>query len=159
MPRPSLIVVEMRRSRMRVSGWATWLLIGLSVAGVHAEDWDHDANIEAAVSVVVSAYRQDGMAAIENLVSNCYGVIERAGDSDAQLRQLETCASMDFAAWRVDRAKASAEGRDFTPYFRTELVIGRVDRLSSFVTTPPVEEQVLRAWSNAVANALEKSGL
>jgi hypothetical protein len=144
---------------MRPPRLAAWFLIGLGVANAHAEDWDHDANIESAVGVVVSAYRQDGMAAIEQLVARCYGIIERAGDSDAQLRQLETCASMDFAAWRVDRAKAPAEGRDFTPYFSAELLMGRMERLSSFVTAPGVEDQVLRAWAKAVADALEKSGL
>lgn len=144
---------------MRAPRLAAWLMIGIGVIDAHAEDWDHDANIEAAVGVVVSTYRQEGMAAIEQLVSRCYGIIERAGDSDAQLRQLETCASMDFAAWRVDRSRAPAEGRDFTPYFSAELLIGRVERLSSFVTAPAVEDQVLRAWSKAVAEALEKSGL
>lgn len=144
---------------MRASGWATGLLVVLGLTDALAEDWDHDANIEAAVGVVVSAYRQDGMPAIEKLVARCYGVIEGAGDSDAQLRQLETCASMDFAAWRVDRSKAPAEGRDFTPYFRAELVMGRLERLSGFVTAPAVEDQVLRAWSKAVADALQKSGL
>lgn len=138
---------------------AAWLMIGVCVANAHAEDWDHDANIESAVGVVVSTYRQEGMAAIEQLVSRCYGVIEGAGDSDAQLRQLETCASMDLAAWRVDRAKAPGEGRDFTPYFSAELLMGRMERLSSFVTAPAVEDQVLRAWAKAVADALAKSGL
>lgn len=144
---------------MRTACWVTWLLIAFRVTQAHAEDWDHDANIEAAVGVVVAAYRQDGMPAIEKLVARCYGVIESAGDSDAQLRQLETCASMDFAAWRVDRAKAPAEGREHTPYFRAERVMGRLERLSGFVTAPAVEDQVLRAWSKAVADALAKSGL
>ncbi len=90
---------------MRASGWIAGLLMGIAVANAHAEYWDHDANIEAAVGVLVSAYRQDGMAGLEKLVSGCYGYVDDAGDTDAQLRQFETCATMDFAAWRVDRLR------------------------------------------------------
>ena len=144
---------------MRASGWIAWLLVGIAVANAHAEDWDHDANIEAAVGVLVSAYRQDGMAGLEQLVSGCYEYVDDAGDTDAQLRQLETCATMDFAAWRVDRVKAPAEGREPTAYFSAERVVTRMERLSTFVTAPGVEDQVLRAWAKAAAEALERAGL
>jgi hypothetical protein len=144
---------------MRATGWVACFLIAMSVADAFAEDWDHDANIEAAVGVLVSAYRQDGMAGLEKLVSGCYGYVDDAGDTDAQLRQLETCATMDFAAWRVDRVKAPAEGREPTAYFSAERVVTRMERLSTFVTAPGVEDQVLRAWAKAAAEALERSGL
>lgn len=144
---------------MRASGWIAGLLMGIAVANAHAEDWDHDANIEAAVGVLVSAYRQDGMAGLEKLVSGCYGYVDDAGDTDAQLRQFETCATMDFAAWRVDRLKAPAEGREPTAYFSAERVVTRMERLSTFVTAPGVEDQVLRAWAKAAAEALERAGL
>lgn len=145
---------------MRARWAAAWVVLGLAIAGPsQAEDWDHDANIEAAVGVLVSAYRLDGMAGVEKLVSRCYGYIEGAGDTDAQLRQLETCATMDLAAWRVDRLKAPAEGRELTPYFSAELVVTRMERLSTYVTAPGVEDQVLRAWAKAAAEALERAGL
>jgi hypothetical protein len=143
---------------MRAPRLAAWLVICIGVVDAHAEDWDHDANIEDAVGAFVTVYGQAGMAGTERLVSRCYGTIDGAGDTDVQLRRLETCASMDLAAWRVDRTKAPAEGREPTAYFSTESVMGRVQLLSNFVTAPGVEDQVLRAWSKAVADALAKAG-
>lgn len=125
---------------------------------VQGADWDHDANIESAVSELVTAYRQDGMAGIEKLVASCYAVMDTAEEADAQLRQLETCASMDFAAYRVDRSRAATEGRAITAYFSAELIMGRMGRLSKFLETPTVENQVLRAWSRAATDALERAG-
>lgn len=135
------------------------VMTGMAVSMLgHGADWDHDANIESAVGALVTAYRQDGMAGIEKLVSDCYTAIDAAEAGDAQLRQLETCASMDFAAYRVDRSRAATEGREITAYFSAELIMGRMGRLSRFLETPTVENQVLRAWSRAATDALERAG-
>lgn len=125
---------------------------------VHGADWDHDANIESAVGELVTAYRQDGMAGVEKLVTDCYAGIDAADEGDAQLRKLEACASMDFAAYRVDRNRAAAEARAITAYFSAELIMSRMGRLSRFLETPTVENQVLRAWSRAATDALERAG-
>ena len=144
--RPSVVVIAVN--------------VGMATAGsACGADWDHDANIESAVGELVAAYRQDGMAGIERLVADCYGAIDGAGDRDEQLRKLESCASMDFAAYRVDRSQAKSEGRAETAYFSAELIMARMDRLSGFLAAPAVENQVLRAWSRAAVEALERAGL
>jgi hypothetical protein len=66
---------------------------------------------------------------------------------------------MDFAAYVLDRGKVGAEGRVATAYFAAERIMGRMGRLSVFVTAPGVENQVLRAWSRAAIDALERAGL
>jgi len=135
------------------------LLSCCDAAASWAADWDHDANVAAAVVDLVAAYRQDGMAGAELLVANCYEGIDGAGDKDNQLQRLETCAGIDFAAWRIDQAKAAAEGRAFAPFFSAELIMTRMERLSTLLQTPSVENQVLRAWSRAATDALERSGI
>lgn len=139
-------------------------VLGLAVTAMAASpatrgaDWDHDANIESAVRELVTAYRQDGMPGIEKLVADCYAGIDAAEQGDEQLRKLESCAGMDFAAYRVDRSAAATEGRAITAYFSAELIMGRMGRLSRFLETPTVENQVLRAWSRAATDALERAG-
>ena len=145
---------------MRPTVVASVLIAGMAAAGLaRGADWDHDANIESAIGELVAAYRQEGMPGIEKLVADCYGAIDGAGDKDEQLRKLESCASMDFAAYRVDRSQAKSEGRAETAYFSAELIMARMDRLSGFLAAPAVENQVLRAWSRAAVEALERAGL
>jgi len=144
---------------MRASFAACGLVAGMAISALACgADWDHDANIELAVGEAVNAYRQDGMAGMEKLVAACYAAIDAADDKDEQLRRLESCASMDFAAYRVDRSLAKSEGRAVTPYFSAELIMGRMDRLSSFLSAPGVENEVVRAWSRAATQALERAG-
>jgi len=143
------------RARVAVCG----LLAGMAISAVaRSADWDHDANIERAVGEAVAAWRQDGMAGMEKLVAACYVSIDEPEDRDEQLRRLESCASMDFAAYRIDRSLAKSEGRAITAFFSAELIMGRMDRLSGFLPAPGVENEVVRAWSRAATEALERAG-
>jgi hypothetical protein len=144
---------------MRASVAVCGVVAGLAISALaRGADWDHDANIELAVSEAVNAYRQDGMAGMEKLVAACYAAIDEADDKDDQLRRLESCASMDFAAYRVDRSRAKSEGRAITAFFSAELIMSRMDRLSGFLPAPGVENEVVRAWSRAATQALERAG-
>jgi len=144
---------------MRASFAVCGLVAGMGISALACgADWDHDANIERAVGEAVAAYRQDGMAGMERLVAACYASIDGPEDKDEQLRNLEACASMDFAAYRVDRSRAKAEGRAITAFFSAELIMARMDRLSGFLQAPGVENEVVRAWSRAATQALERAG-
>lgn len=127
-------------------------------APAFAADWDHDANIDAAVLELVSTYRLGGMVGLERLVAGCYGLVDEPRDTDDRLRQFEYCAGMDLAALRLARL----EGPGTTPvsggYFAMESLMGRVGRLSTFLDDPNVGNQVIRAWSRAVADALQRQG-
>lgn len=132
--------------------------LACAVAPAVAADWDHDANIDAAVLEVVSTYRLGGMAGLERLVEGCYGLVDTHEDPDDRLRQFEYCAGMDFAALRLARS----EGPGPTPvsggYFAMESLIGRIGRLATFLSDPNVGNQVIRAWSRAADEALEREG-
>lgn len=144
---------------MRASVAVCGLIAGMAMCALaHGADWDHDANIEGAVGEAVAAFRQDGMAGMEKLVAACYASIDEPEDKDDQLRRLESCASMDFAAYRIDRSLARSEGRAITAFFSAELIMARMDRLSGFLPAPGVENEVVRAWSRAATQALERAG-
>lgn len=127
-------------------------------ACARAADWDHDANIDAAIDGFAAAFRSGGMAQVEQLVDGCYREVEAVDDADERLERLETCASMDFAAFRVDRF-APADSRSQTDYFAQSQIMQRMAVLGDFVHDPNVENQILRAWSRAAAVALDRQGI
>ncbi len=137
----------------------TGAILILCAAPARCADWDHDANIEAAVGAVVSGYRQGGAGEMERLVGECYGSVDGAGEADDQVRRLESCAGMDFAAFLIDRRDAEALGRDRTAYFSAEKIMGRMERVGEWFRNPGVETQIIRAWSRSAAQALERAGL
>lgn len=130
--------------------------LGCAVAPAVAADWDHDANIDAAVLEVVSTHRLGGMAGLERLVADCYGLVDEPGDPDDRLRQFEYCAGMDFAALRLARLEGSGTTPVSGGYFAMESLIGRVGRLATFLDDPNVGNQVIRAWSRAASEALDR---
>lgn len=134
-------------------------LVLLCTLPAHGADWDHDANIEAAVGSVVSGYRQGGMAALEQMVGACYGDVDGAGDPDEKVRQLESCAGMDFAAFLIDRRDAEQLGRERSAFFSAEKIMGRMERIGEWFHNPGVETQIIRAWSRSATEALERTGL
>ncbi len=134
------------------------LAMALAAAPTDAADWDHDANIDAAVLEVVSTYRLGGMAGLERLVEGCYGLVDAHDDPDDRLRQLEYCAGMDFAALRLARLDASGVTPVTGGYFTIESLIGRVGGLTRFLADPNVGNQVIRAWSRAAEDALQSQG-
>ena len=123
-----------------------------------AADWDHDANIDAAVLAVVATYRQGGMAGLEPLVEDCYLLVDAGDAPDERLRQFEYCAGMDLAAVRLHRREAPATTPAPGGYFGIDSFVGRVGRLSTFLDDPNVGNQVIRAWSQAADEALARHG-
>jgi len=98
------------------------------------------------------------MAGLERLVSGCYGLVDDRSDPDERLRQFEYCAGLDFAAVRLARLEAPGVMPASGGYFGLESLIGRVGRLSTFLDDPNVGNQVIRAWSRAADEALERQG-
>ncbi len=135
------------------------VLAALWAASAPAADWDHEANIEAAVGAVVAGYRQGGPAEMERMVGACYGSVDGADGADEQVHQLEACAGMDFAAFLIDRRDAEQLGRERSAFFAAEKIMGRVERLGQWYHNPGVETQIIRAWSRSAAAALARSGL
>lgn len=129
------------------------LLLAAGIAG--AADWDHDANIEAAVVSTVSVYRASGSEGMERAVAGCYRDIDADAAFDDRLRAFEYCAGMDFSAFRLDRRGGDASAR---AYFAPEEVVARVGQLRQFLTDPNVGNQVARAWSRASVEALGRNG-
>jgi hypothetical protein len=129
------------------------LLVAAGLAG--AADWDHDANIEAAVVSAVSVYRSSGSEGLERAVAGCYRDIDVGAEFDDRLRAFEYCAGMDFSAFRLDRRDGDASAR---AYFAPEEVVTRVGQLRQFLTDANVGNQVVRAWSRASVQALGRNG-
>lgn len=123
-----------------------------------AADWDHDANIDAAVLELLTTYRAGGMDGLARRVDDCYRRIDGGGDADDRLRRFEYCAGMDLAAVRLDRREAPAATPVSGGYFGMESLAGRVGRLSEFLADPNVGNQVIRAWSRAADEALARHG-
>lgn len=130
-------------------------LLGLAASGAAAVDWDHDANIRAAVDEVVASYRLGGSAAMQKVVGSCYGRVVDDTEGEGGLRRLEYCAGMDFAAFRLDAREAR---RAAEAYFAVDKVVVRVARLSDFVSDPNARDRIIRAWSRASAAALDEHG-
>lgn len=137
---------------------AVALCLGAFVSsGAQAADWDHDANIAAGVHELVSTYRLAGGDGMVRLVGGCYDLIADRPDHDERLRQLEYCAGMDFAAVRI-AAVDDKVGRGEADFFGVPQVVARVGRLQQFLTDPNVGNQVIRAWSAASGEALNREG-
>lgn len=144
---------------MRACVVSAGVAIALLAADVAAADWDHDANIESAVGAVVAGYRQGGAGEMQRVVGECYGSVDGAGETDDRVRRLESCAGMDFAAFLIDRRDAELLGRERSDYFAAERIMVRMERIGEWFHNPGVETQIIRAWSRAAAEALERSGL
>lgn len=138
-----------------IAGWAGAVALMLGVQAVVAADWDHDANIEAAVVRSVSVYRASGSDGLERAVTDCYRDIDPDGAFDDRLRAFEYCAGMDFSGFRLDRRDGGASARGF---FAPQAVVARVGELRQFLTDPNVGNQVVRAWSRASVEALGRNG-
>jgi hypothetical protein len=135
------------------------IVLACTVCPVAAADWDHDANIEAAVLEAAATYRLAGLAGLERLVEACYDQLDEKPDVDERLRQFEYCAGMDFAALQLDRDSTASDAPDPAGnYFSMERLMGRVGRLASFIDDANVGNQVIRAWAQTVSAVLERHG-
>lgn len=126
-------------------------------ASVPAADWDHDANIDAAVGAAVSTHRVEGAAGMERVVGACYQVVDSPGEADARLQRLEYCAGMDFAAIRLEGTASDGVSED--DFFHPRQVMRRAGRIMGFVSDPVVVNQILRAWSATAFERLDQLGI
>ncbi|HXV06839.1 MAG TPA: hypothetical protein VD791_02335 [Burkholderiales bacterium] len=129
-------------------------LAAVLASGARAEDWDHDANIGAAVQALVAVHRAGGMDAAATFVGDCYATIDGYQDSDVQLQRLEYCAGMDFAGYLVGRQAQVRNGEESPPFFAAGAMFERMQRLDRWVQDPGMNQEVLRAWATTAANSL-----
>ncbi|HEY7759913.1 MAG TPA: hypothetical protein VIA64_10910 [Burkholderiales bacterium] len=129
-------------------------LAAVLATGARAEDWDHDANIGAAVQALVAVHRAGGMDAAATFVGDCYATIDGYPDSDLQLQRLEFCAGMDFAGYLVGRQAQAKDGEQGPPFFAAGAMFERMQRLDRWVQDPGMNQEVLRAWATTAANSL-----
>ena len=132
------------------------MFIALLAMGAGADSWDHDANIGMAVEAFVSVYNTGGIDSAASFVADCYREIGEADEAEDQLRRMEYCAGMDFAGYLVDRHSAEVEHTPQTGFFTPENLFTRMQRLKEWVSDPAAENQVLRAWASAAADALSR---
>jgi hypothetical protein len=125
-------------------------------ADARAADWDHDANIASGVEALVAAYRTGGMTLAAELSRACYGSIDGAGALDVRLQRLEYCAGIDFSGYLVDRRDAEANGTPRSEFFSSDMLMLRLGKVEEFIPDPDAQQQILRAWGNATADALHK---
>jgi hypothetical protein len=130
------------------------VLAAVLATGARAQDWNHDANIGAAVQALVAVHRAGGMDAAATFIGDCYATIDGYQEADDQLQRLEYCAGMDFAGYLVDR-QLQAKGVDqSTPFFAAGAMLERMQRLDRWVQDPGMNQQVLRAWAATAASSL-----
>lgn len=132
------------------------VLVSVPWSAARSADWDHDANIEAAVLELLTTYRKGGMALLERRVDDCYRLVDDGADADERLRRLEFCVGMDLAAVRLERREMPASTSVSGRYFGMEALAARVGRLFTFLEDPSVGNQVIRAWSLAAEEALAR---
>lgn len=128
----------------------------LAACATHAraQDWDHDANIQAAVEAVAAVEQAGGGAAAEVFVADCYRSIDAAAGSEAQLVRLEYCAGMDFAGFLLSRQARSGDRATPSPFFAAQAMFERMQRIEEWVRDPTTNQQILRAWAAAAAASL-----
>jgi hypothetical protein len=142
---------------MRLPAVLGWLvLVAVPAAGAHAADWDHDANISSGVEAVVAAYRAGGIKLAAGLSRACYASIDGAGELEVRLQRLEYCAGIDFSGYLVDRRDAEANGTARSEFFSSQMLMLRLEKLEEFVPDQGTQQRILRAWSSATADALQK---
>jgi hypothetical protein len=134
------------------------LLAAVSVAGVRAEDWNHDANIDSAVQAMVAVHSAGGMSATVVFINDCYRSIDASQSADGQLQRLEYCAGMDFAAFLLERQTQPDAGNpdsgNVAPFFAAPAMFERMQRLDQWVRDPATNHQILRAWAASAADSL-----
>jgi hypothetical protein len=140
---------------MRPLAGLGWLVL-VAASAAHAADWDHDANISSGVEALVAAYRAGGPKLAAGVSRACYASIDGAGEFDVRLQRLEYCAGIDFSGYLVDRRDAEANGTPRSEFFGSQLLMLRLEKLEEFIPDPGAQQQVLRAWGSATADALQK---
>jgi hypothetical protein len=130
------------------------VLAAVLATGARAQDWDHDANIGAAVQALVAVHRAGGMDAAATFIGDCYATIDGYQEADDQLQRLEYCAGMDFAGYLVDRQLQAKAGDQSSPFFAAGAMLERMQRLDRWVQDPGMNQQVLRAWATTAASSL-----
>lgn len=126
--------------------------------GTPSLQWDHDANIQAAVKDFVTTYRKSGMAGAASLVDGCYKDISRQKGHDTQLKRLEYCAGIDLAAYRLDSELSKQRGFPQTDFFTLDNVSARVDRIGTYIPNPDVRRGIVERWTTMATEALNKHG-
>lgn len=144
---------------LRRRGLSLSLSLALAVAGagrVHAVEWDHEANLAGAVGAFVEAYEQGGMPLAEKIAAGCQDSLAAIVDDIQRLMRFEFCAGLDFAGYLTDRRDVERDGRHVTPYFTSEQVRARLERLTDYNLNPLMHQQVIQAWARSVANELDR---
>lgn len=134
----------------------TLTLLGISPGRAHAIEWDHDANLAGAVGAFVEAYEQGGMTLAEKIAAGCQDSVAAIADDIQRLMRFEFCAGLDFAGFLTDRRDVEKDGRQATPYFSSDQVRGRLERLTEYHLNPLMHQEVIQAWARSVANALDR---
>jgi hypothetical protein len=90
------------------------------------------------------------------VVEACYAGLPALALGDERLKRLEYCAGMDYTGYYLDRAVHDPAPPDADVFFAPGNLRMRLMALRQFVADPNVENQILRAWGRAVADALEQ---
>ncbi|MCZ7654787.1 MAG: hypothetical protein M5R42_11685 [Rhodocyclaceae bacterium] len=96
-------------------------------SGAPFMQWNHEANIQAAVKAFVATYRKSGMAGAAGGGGLLPGRRPAEG-RDPQIKQLEYCAGMDLAAYRLDGDLSKLRGVPTDSVFHLDRVSERVAR-------------------------------
>ncbi len=129
-------------------------------AGVPTVQWDHEANIAAAVRALIATYRKSGMTGTVGLVDECYKGIARQQGRDAQVKRLEYCAGMDMAANRLDSEMVKRNGYPVTEFFSFDNVTSRIDlHGTAYFSNPDFRAGIVERWTKMASEALSKHGV
>lgn len=126
-------------------------------SGAPFMQWNHEANIQAAVKAFVATYRKSGMAGAAGQVEDCYKAVGRQRGRDPQIKQLEYCAGMDLAAYRLDGDLSKLQGFPQTAFFHLDRVSERVARLDAYFPNPDLRAGIVERWATMATDALNMS--
>lgn len=117
-------------------------------------NWNHDQNIDQAVTDAFNAYQADGISGVLNKVQTCYQNLDRSAHNPTAGKDMQYCVSLDLTGFQIDRGFANALKMPQQPYFLQAAVSNRTHKTLAGSASPEVIAGLLESWYKATGDKL-----
>lgn len=117
-------------------------------------NWNHDKNIDQAVTDAFNAYQAGGISGVQTTVQTCYQNLNRSASNPTAGKDMQYCVSLDLTGLQIDRGFANALKMPQQPYFLQDAVSDRTHTTLTGSASPDVIEGLLKSWYKITGDKL-----
>jgi hypothetical protein len=125
-----------------------------ALAQKKSANWNHDKNIDLAVTDAFSAYQAGGISEVQTKVQNCYQKLNRSANNPTAGKDMQYCVSLDLTGFQIDRGFANASKTPQQSYFLQDAVSDRTHKTLTGSASPDLIEGLLKSWYKTTGDKL-----